>query len=71
MLLRSHWAPTGVQLPKTEISPEVSAAITRLARGNFRLLTRRLTQMQRVVELSEFSIDVVETARENLVIGQA
>jgi len=30
--------------------------------------------MQRVVQinqLSEFSIDVVETARENLVIGQA
>ena len=74
MLLRSHWAPTGVQLPKTEISPEVAAAITRLTRGNFRLLTRLLTQMQRVAEinqLSEFSIDVVETARENLVIGQA
>ncbi len=74
MLLRSHWAPTGVQLPKTDISPEVAAAITRLTRGNFRLLTRLLTQMQRVIQinqLSEFSIDVVETARENLVIGQA
>lgn len=74
MLLRSHWAPTGVQLPKNEVSPEVAAAITRLTRGNFRLLTRLLTQMQRVVEinqLSEFAIDVVETARENLVIGQA
>lgn len=71
---RSKLQPTGVQLPKTEISPQVAAAITRLTRGNFRLLTRLLTQMQRVVEinqLSEFSIDVVETARENLVIGQA
>ena len=74
MLLRTHWAPTGVELPKNDISPEVAAAITRLTRGNFRLLARLLTQMQRVVEinqLSEFSIDVVETARENLVIGQA
>jgi Holliday junction resolvasome RuvABC ATP-dependent DNA helicase subunit len=74
MLLRSHWAPTGVQLPKNDVSSEVAAAITRLTRGNFRLLTRLLTQMQRVVEinqLNEFSIDVVETARENLVIGQA
>ncbi len=74
MLLRSHWAPTGVELPKTDTSPEVAAAITRLTRGNFRLLARLLTQMQRVVEinqLSEFSIDVVETARENLVIGQS
>ena len=74
LLLRSHWAPTGVQLPKNEIAPEVVAAITRLTRGNFRLLSRLLTQMQRVVQinqLSEFSIEVVETARENLVIGQA
>ena len=74
MLLRCHWAPTGVALPKKDLSPEVAAAITRLTRGNFRLLARLLTQMQRVVEinsLSEFSIDVVETARENLVIGQA
>ena len=57
-----------------DVSSEVAAAITRLTRGNFRLLTRLLTRMQRVVEinqLSEFSIDVVETARENLVIGQA
>ena len=61
-------------MPKNETSPEVAAAITRLTRGNSRLLTRLLTQVQRVLEinqLSEFSIDVVETARENLVIGQA
>ena len=59
---------------KSEISPEVAAAITRLTRGNFRLLAHLLTQMQRVAEinqLSQFSIDVFETARENLVIGQA
>ena len=65
---------SGVELPKTEIVPEVAAAITRLTRGNFRLLARLLTQMQRVVQinqLSVFSIDVVETTRENLVIGQA
>ena len=74
MLLRNHWAPTGVQLPKDDIAPEVAAAITRLTRGNFRLLARLLTQMQRVVDInqvSEFLIDVVESVRENLVIGQA
>lgn len=55
MLLRSHWAPTGVELPKKGIPPEVSAAITRLTRGNFRLLSRLLTQMQRVVEINRLS----------------
>jgi hypothetical protein len=44
-----------------------------LTRGNFRLLVRSLTQMDRVVAingLGTLSVDVVETARD-LVIGQA
>lgn len=41
--------------------------------GNFRLLTRLLTQIERVLEVNELqrvSTGVVEVARASLVIGQ-
>ena len=74
VLLEQRWTPVGVHLPAPPPAPEVIAAMIRLTRGNFRLLVRLLTQMQRVLAingLETLSVDVVETARENLVIGQA
>jgi hypothetical protein len=48
--------------------------LIRMTGGNFRLLTRILTQVERVLEVNRlFSIStqVVEAARDSLVIGQA
>ena len=72
VLLERRWAPVGIHLPAPCPGPEVIAAVIRLTRGNFRLLVRLLTQMERVVAingLETLSVDVVETARENLVIS--
>src|SRR5215831_3382589 len=72
-LLESQWLPSGVALPKEGLSDEETrAAIIRTTGGNFRLLQRLLTQMARLVEinaLSQVTPEVVEAAREALVIG--
>ena len=73
-LLEEQWAPVDIHFPDPSPNPEVISAIIRPTRGNFRLLVRLLTQMERVLainKLQSLSIDVVETARVNLVIGQA
>ncbi|MBV8357701.1 MAG: ATP-binding protein [Deltaproteobacteria bacterium] len=72
-LLEQHWAPAGVKLPQTPLDPETVAVIIRVTGGNFRLLNRLLTQIERILEinaLAEITKAVVEAARESLVIGQ-
>jgi DNA transposition AAA+ family ATPase len=73
-LLEQHWRPPGVHLPDQSLDPETMAAIIRMTGGNFRLLSRLLTQMERIIEvnaLREVTKAVVEAARESLVIGEA
>jgi DNA transposition AAA+ family ATPase len=72
-LLEQHWAPAGVKLPQTPLEPETVAVIIRATGGNFRLLNRLLTQIQRILEINAFeeiTKAVVEAARESLVIGR-
>ena len=74
-LLKQRWAPPNAALPEAGIANEEAlAAILRITGGNFRLLDRLLTQIGRVLEineLQEITQDVVDTARESLVIGTA
>jgi DNA transposition AAA+ family ATPase len=74
-LFHHQWVPSGVALPHEGLNDEdVLATIIRITGGNFRLLHRLLTQIARLVEinaLSRVTREVVEAARESLVIGTA
>jgi len=74
-LLQRKWVPSGVALPKEGIADEEArTAIIRVTGGNFRLLHRLLTQIARLVEINALQTvtsQVVEAARESLVIGTA
>jgi len=74
-LLREGWVPSGVRLPDEGlIDEEALATLIRIAEGKFRLLHRLLTQIGRVVEINRsgnVTREVVEAARESLVIGTA
>jgi DNA transposition AAA+ family ATPase len=72
-LLEQRWTPVGVTLPDEPFAPEVMARLIRMTGANFRLLTRLLTQIERVLEVNQLHIvstEVVEAARDSLVIGQ-
>jgi len=72
-LLKQRWTPPGVALPTTDpLAEEAVAAVIRVTGGNFRLLHRLLTQMERILEINQLprvTPAVVEAARESLVIG--
>jgi hypothetical protein len=72
-LLEENWTALASGSLAEAPAPDVVAAIIRVTGGNFRLITRLLTQMERVFKINQLkhlSPAVVETARENLVIGQ-
>ena len=72
-ILEHHWEWLGLQLDCTDFSDsEAVAAIVRITGGNFRLLQRLFAQIERILKingLSSLTKEVVEAARECLVIG--
>ena len=75
LLLAQNWRPTGVSLGDDAVADkEALAAVIRITGGNFRLLDRLMTQIARIMEINELSAmttQVVEAARDSLVIGTA
>jgi DNA transposition AAA+ family ATPase len=72
-ILEQKWDKLGLKLrPDDFTDAEAVSAIIRITAGNFRLIHRLLAQIERVLEINELHVvtkEVVETARENLVIG--
>jgi hypothetical protein len=73
-LLGQRWTPIGVNLPEPSFTPEVIARLIRITSGNLRLLTRLLTQIERVLSINDAQavyLEIVEAARDSLVIGHS
>jgi DNA transposition AAA+ family ATPase len=72
-ILEHKWAELGLTLHPAEFADaEAVAAMIRITGGNFRLLQRLFAQIERILQINELHTitkEVVETAREGLIIG--
>ena len=74
-VLEHHWETIGLSLSAEDFTDaEAIAAVARITNGNFRLVQRLFAQITRILEINNvttISREVVETAREALIIGNA
>jgi DNA transposition AAA+ family ATPase len=73
LILTYKWEQLGLRLAPDDFSDaEAMAAIIRITGGNFRLVHRLFSQIERILQINglrAITPDVVETARQSLVIG--
>ena len=72
LVLARHWPHLALDDLGDFITAEAVATITRITSGNFRLTSRLAAQIERVMDINQLSTvtaEVVETARESLVVG--
>ncbi|SDH76130.1 hypothetical protein SAMN05192534_1111, partial [Alteribacillus persepolensis] len=72
-ILKHKWQELGLQINLEDFTDyEAFTAVVRITGGNFRLIQRLFTQIERVMTINQvekISKEVVEVARESLVIG--
>ena len=72
-VLRRHWKRLGLALNADDFTDDRAiAAVARITGGNFRLLQRLFSQIERILTVNEMTTiteDVVDAARSTLVIG--
>jgi hypothetical protein len=75
LFLQRQWMEWGLTLQsESVVEMEAIAAMIRITNGNFRLLHRLLAQIERLVQINALRLitkEVVELARQQLVIGSA
>jgi DNA transposition AAA+ family ATPase len=73
-VLTHHWQSLRLELAAEDFNDtETIAAVARIINGNFRLVNRLFAQIKRILEIDQLTTitrEVIETAREGLVIGQ-
>jgi DNA transposition AAA+ family ATPase len=72
-ILQQKWQELGLTFAPDDLEDaQAQAAVARITNGNFRLIQRLFSQIQRIMEinhLTQITEEVVQAARESLVIG--